>query len=87
MLDSVAAMNRLQMDRVGDPEIATRIASYEMAHRLQSSAPELTDLASETPETLELYGADPAKPSFASSPSTTISVLTAALTVITNTSG
>ena len=50
---------------MGDPEIATRIASYEMAFRLQSSAPELMDLKSESPRTLALYGADPDKPSFA----------------------
>ena len=50
---------------IGDPEIATRIASYEMAFRLQTSAPELMDLKSESKETLDLYGCDPAKPSFA----------------------
>ena len=50
---------------MGDPEIATRIASYEMAFRLQTSAPELMDLRSEGEETLDLYGADPDKPSFA----------------------
>src|SRR5262249_30826055 len=50
---------------VGDPEIETRVASYEMAYRLQASAPELMDLKSESKETLELYGCDPAKPSFA----------------------
>jgi uncharacterized protein (DUF1501 family) len=50
---------------VGDPEIATRIASYEMASRLQTSAPDLMDLKSESKETLELYGCDPDKASFA----------------------
>jgi uncharacterized protein (DUF1501 family) len=50
---------------VGDPEITTRIASYEMAFRLQTSAPELMDLRGESPETLKMYGCDPAKPSFA----------------------
>jgi Protein of unknown function (DUF1501) len=49
----------------GDPEISTRIASYEMAFKLQTSAPELTDLSKESKETLALYGCDPAKPSFA----------------------
>src|SRR5262249_25999760 len=48
-----------------DPEIATRIASYEMAARLQTSAPELMDLSKETEKTLALYGAEPGKPSFA----------------------
>src|SRR6185436_9718798 len=47
------------------PEIATRIAAYEMAFRLQTSAPELMDLSKESTETLELYGANPAEPSFA----------------------
>jgi len=50
---------------VGDPEIATRLSSYEMAYRMQTSAPELIDLSSETKETLEAYGAEPGKVSFA----------------------
>src|SRR5262249_3926803 len=49
----------------GDPEIATRIASYEMAYRMQSSAPELIDLSKETKQTLEMYGCESGKPSFA----------------------
>src|SRR6185437_7170748 len=49
----------------GDPEINTRIASYELAFRMQSSAPELTDLSRESQATLDLYGAVPGKPSFA----------------------
>ena len=53
------------MAEVGDPEIATRIASYEMAYRMQTSAPELMDLSGESKETLDLYGAEPGKPSFA----------------------
>ncbi len=64
-LDLVGALNRRQLEAVGDPEIATRIAAFEMASRLQTSAPELTDLRSETQATLDLYGADPDKPSFA----------------------
>ncbi len=64
-LDLVGALNRSQLRAVGDPEIATRIAAYEMAFRLQTSAPELMDLRSEGRETLDLYGADPDKPSFA----------------------
>ena len=60
-------LNRERLDAVGDPEIATRMASFEMAARLQTSAPELMDLSSETKETLDLYGVDPAKPSFARS--------------------
>jgi hypothetical protein len=64
-LDLIEEMNRKQLGVVGDPEIETRIASYEMAFRLQTSAPELMDLKSERKETLEMYGCDPAKPSFA----------------------
>jgi hypothetical protein len=64
-LDLVGSLNRRRLETVGDPEIATRIASYEMAFRLQTSAPELMDLKNESKSTLELYGADPNKPSFA----------------------
>jgi uncharacterized protein (DUF1501 family) len=64
-LDLVGQLNQKHLDAVGDPEIATRIASYEMAFRLQTSAPELTDLKKESRRTLDLYGADPDKPSFA----------------------
>lgn len=64
-LDLIEELNHAQLGIVGDPEIASRIASYEMAYRLQTSAPELMDLKSESPETLELYGCDPGKPSFA----------------------
>ena len=63
--DLLANMNRRRLDAVGDPEIATRISQYEMAFRLQSSAPELMDLKSESKATLDMYGCDPAKPSFA----------------------
>jgi hypothetical protein len=64
-LDLIGSLNQRQLDTVGDPEIATRMSSYEMAFRLQTSAPELMDLRQESKETLELYGADPNKPSFA----------------------
>ncbi len=64
-LDVVGALNRRRLKADGDPEIATRIASYEMAFQLQSSAPELMDLKSESKATLDLYGCDPEKPSFA----------------------
>ncbi len=64
-LDLIASFNRQRLTADGDPEIATRIAQYEMAFRLQTSAPELMDLKSESKETLELYGCDPDKPSFA----------------------
>ncbi len=64
-LDLIRELNQRRLETAGDPEIVTRIAAYEMAYRLQSSAPELMDLKSERKETLELYGCDPAKPSFA----------------------
>jgi hypothetical protein len=65
-LETLRRLNDLQLADVGDPEIAARIQSYEMAYRMQSSAPELMDLKQEKPETLAAYGvADPAKHSFA----------------------
>ncbi len=65
VLDAVADLNRARLEDTGDPEIATRIASYEMAYRMQSSAPELMDLKGESKATLDLYGATPGQPSFA----------------------
>jgi len=64
-IQAVNDFNRLRLADTNDPEIATRIAAYEMAYRMQTSAPELMDLSDETPETLALYGAEPGKPSFA----------------------
>ncbi|CAN5310228.1 DUF1501 domain-containing protein [soil metagenome] len=64
-LNLVAGLNAKRLSHVGDPEIATRMAAYEMAGRLQLAAPELTDLKKEDKATLALYGVDPAKPSFA----------------------
>ena len=64
-LDALGALNGKRLEAVGDPEIAARISAYEMAGRMQSSAPELMDLSKETKETLALYGAEPGKPSFA----------------------
>jgi hypothetical protein len=64
-LDSINALNKMRQDATGDPEIATRINSFEMAFKMQSSAPELMDLSKESKETLALYGAVPGKPSFA----------------------
>lgn len=65
--DLINDLNRQRLGIVGDPEIATRMASFEMAARLQTSAPELMDVRDETKETLELYGVNPARPSFARS--------------------
>ncbi len=64
-LDLIEEMNHARLGIVGDPEIESRIASYEMAYRLQTSAPDLMDLKKESKETLEMYGCDPDKPSFA----------------------
>jgi hypothetical protein len=63
--DTVAAMNRVRLDEVEDPEIATRIAAYEMAYRMQMSAPELMDINSEPEHILRMYGAEPGKSTFA----------------------
>jgi hypothetical protein len=60
-IDTISQLNRLAEEEFGDPEIAARIHSYEMAYRLQTSAPELMDLGSESKETLELYGVKDAK--------------------------
>ncbi len=64
-LDAINALNAKRLQETGDAEIQTRISQYEMAYRMQTSAPELTDLSGETKESLELYGVDPTKPSFA----------------------
>ncbi len=64
-IDLIRDMNRHELAAQGDPEIAARIAAYEMAYRLQTSAPEFMDLHKESKATLEMYGADPDKPSFA----------------------
>ncbi|MGI9427201.1 MAG: DUF1501 domain-containing protein [Bythopirellula sp.] len=64
-LSAIHDLNRAHEADVGDPEISTRIASYEMAYRMQTSGPELMDLASESQDTLDSYGATPGEPSFA----------------------
>ncbi|MFN0053722.1 MAG: DUF1501 domain-containing protein [Planctomycetales bacterium] len=64
-VDAVNDLNRLRLDETGDPEITTRVAAYEMAYRMQSSAPELMNLEGETAATIGMYGAQPGKPSFA----------------------
>ena len=64
-VEAVGALNRERFDATGDPEIATRIAAYEMAFRMQSSAPELIDFSGESKATMNLYGAEPGVPSFA----------------------
>ena len=64
-LDSIRRLNQMHLDLTGDPEISTRINSFEMAFRMQASVPELMDLSQEPPHILDLYGAEPGKPSFA----------------------
>jgi hypothetical protein len=56
MLDDLARLNEMKFKEAGDPEIATRIAQYEMAYRMQTSVPELTDFSTEPKEILDSYG-------------------------------
>jgi uncharacterized protein (DUF1501 family) len=63
-LDALKELNEHHLELTGDPEIATRINSYEMAYRMQTSAPELMDVSMESKETLEMYGVTPGKASF-----------------------
>jgi hypothetical protein len=62
MLDDLAELNRRRLGIVGDPEIATRIAQYELAFRMQTSIPELADFSTESKHVLEMYGPDVQKP-------------------------
>ena len=62
MLDNLAQLNQQRFDEIGDPEIQSRIAQYEMAYRMQTSVPELTDISDESQETLDLYGPEVTKP-------------------------
>ncbi len=62
MLDALNRLNEINHSRIGDPDIRTRIANYEMAFRMQSSVPELTDLKGESKATLEMYGEDVHRP-------------------------
>ena len=64
-LDVLKRLNEKRLGMMGDPEIATRINAYEMAYRMQTNAPETVDISKESKETLEMYGAEPGKPSFA----------------------
>jgi hypothetical protein len=61
-LDDLSKMNQVEIDEFGDPEISTRIAQYEMAYRMQTSVPELTDLSKEPARIFDLYGPDSRKP-------------------------
>lgn len=62
LLDGLSSLNGQLHKQVGDPEIETRIAQYEMAFRMQSSVPELTDISKEPDHVYELYGPDSRKP-------------------------
>ena len=64
-VSAIRELNLARLAEVGDPEISTRIAAYELAHRMQTSGPELMDLSSESQATLDLYGAEPGKSTFA----------------------
>ncbi len=61
-LDDLAKMNEMQLEEFHDPEISTRIAQYEMAYRMQTSVPDLTDLSKEPDATFKLYGEEARKP-------------------------
>ncbi|MEZ6105340.1 MAG: DUF1501 domain-containing protein [Pirellulaceae bacterium] len=62
MLGDLEQLNSLKLEQHGDPEIATRIAQYEMAYRMQTSVPDLADLSDESQETLDMYGPDVTQP-------------------------
>jgi uncharacterized protein (DUF1501 family) len=61
MLDGLGEMNRMELERLNDPDTRVRIEQYEMAFRMQTSVPELTDLSKEPPSTYELYGEEAKK--------------------------
>src|SRR5260370_29378313 len=62
LVDKLNALNKLQFEKELDPEIESRIAQYDMAYRMQTSVPEVTDLSKEPDSTFELYGSDSRKP-------------------------
>ncbi len=64
-IDAIRALNEQRLKQTGDDEISTRINAYEMAYRMQSSAPELIDISGESQATLDLYGVKTDRPSFA----------------------
>lgn len=66
LINSIGKLNRLQDDRISNPEIAARIKAYELAFKMQTSVPELTDFSDEPQSTLDMYGAKPGDGSFAS---------------------
>ena len=64
-LDALRDLNQMRLNEAGDPEISTRISAYEMAYRMQTSVPELTDIAREPAKIHEMYGTQPGQSSFA----------------------
>jgi uncharacterized protein (DUF1501 family) len=62
MLDALGDLNKIELDKVADPETQVRISQYEMAFRMQASVPELSDISKESEATLNLYGEDAKKP-------------------------
>src|SRR6266850_327484 len=62
MLDRLAELHALQFQDLGDPEINSRVAQYEMAYRMQTSVPDVMDLSKETESTFELYGQEAKEP-------------------------
>jgi hypothetical protein len=64
-LDAINELNQMRLAKVGDPEIATRINSFEMAYRMQASAPDVMDISREPQHILEMYGSEPGQSSFA----------------------
>ena len=62
MLDEISELNRLELEKTNDPEIATRMRQYELAYRMQTSVPELTDLSKEPKHIFDLYGPESRKP-------------------------
>ena len=62
LIDDVNQLNQRQLEDLGEPEIATRIAQYELAYRMQASVPQLVDVSKESEEVFELYGPDSRKP-------------------------
>ena len=65
VVETVARLNRLEAQAVNDPEIATRIAQYELAFKMQTSVPELVDISDEPQSVLDLYGTKGADGTFA----------------------
>ncbi len=63
-LDALRDLNTMKLNESMDPEVATRIAQYELAYRMQTSVPELMDISGESAETHEMYGTEPGKKSF-----------------------